>query len=73
MPSSLFTPERAVHATTLALTLLLVSCGHVLPRHTLTAGTSQRGDGIASQGAPSRLWPEADGGSTLEYSTQPFG
>lgn len=24
-------------------------------------------------GAPSRVWPEADGGHTLEYATQPFG
>jgi hypothetical protein len=28
---------------------------------------------IARQGTPTRIWPEPDGGRTLEYSMQPFG
>jgi hypothetical protein len=28
---------------------------------------------LAQQGPPSRVWSEPEGGSTLEYATQPFG
>lgn len=37
------------------------------PGHTTGAEVLQR------YGAPSRVWPEADGGRTLEYGSQPFG
>jgi hypothetical protein len=34
---------------------------------------SARPDVMAQQGLPKHVWPDADGGSTLEYSQQPFG
>ena len=57
---------------TLALAAL-GGCAHGLPERALKAGVSRRADVVASQGEPTRTWPEADGGSTLEYATQPFG
>jgi hypothetical protein len=51
----------------------LTGCASALPARTLSPGVSLRADVIASQGTPTRVWPEADGGSTLEYATQPFG
>lgn len=39
----------------------------------LTAGLSTAADVAARYGSPQRVWPEADGGQTLEYSSQPFG
>lgn len=46
---------------------------HLVPSLALRVGSSQRADIIASQGQPTRIWPEPDGGSTLEYATQPLG
>ena len=62
-----------IAATWLAGAALLVGCAHGLPEQSLRVGISQRADVIASQGQPRHVWPEADGGSTLEYTTQPFG
>lgn len=39
----------------------------------LKPGTSREADVVALYGAPSRVWPEADGGRTLTYTTQPMG
>jgi len=39
----------------------------------LIVGVSQQADVLASFGQPVRRWPDADGGQTLEYSSQPFG
>ena len=44
---------------------------HVAPG--LQVGISGREDVVARYGRPSRTWADADGGSTLEYATQPFG
>jgi hypothetical protein len=63
----------AVQAAVLAASLGLTGCASVLPGRVLSPGVSQRAEVIASQGTPTRVWPEADGGSTLEYATQPFG
>ncbi len=46
---------------------------HLAPAHALRVGTSRRDEIVASQGQPTRVWPEPDGGSTLEYATQPSG
>ena len=43
------------------------------PSQGLVAGLSQQADVLASFGQPVRQWPNADGGQTLEYSSQPFG
>jgi hypothetical protein len=51
----------------------LPGCMHLMPNLALRVGASQRADIIASQGQPTRVWPEPGGGSTLEYATQPFG
>lgn len=42
-------------------------------RQHLVVGVSQQADVLASFGPPVRSWPNADGGQTLEYSSQPFG
>jgi hypothetical protein len=39
----------------------------------LRIGISQQEDIVLRHGKPSRIWSEPDGGSTLEYATQPFG
>ena len=43
------------------------------PTQRLVLGVSQQADVLARFGPPVRRWPNADGGQTLEYSTQPFG
>ncbi len=50
--------------------LLLAGCA-TAPR--LEAGISRSEDVLAAYGQPRRIWPEADGGRTLEYSSQPMG
>jgi len=57
--------------TALALcAALLAGCATAPP---LRPGTSRSEDVIAAYGQPKRVWPEADGGRTLEYSSQPMG
>jgi hypothetical protein len=51
----------------------LVACSTVDPLRVLRLGASTRNDVVAIQGAPTRVWQDADGGSTLEYAEQPFG
>lgn len=58
----------------LALCSLLMA-GCATPDHDarLQPGVSRSEDVIAAYGQPKRVWPEADGGRTLEYSSQPMG
>jgi len=49
---------------------LLAGCASPPP---LLPGSSRSEDVIAAYGQPKRVWPEADGGRTLEYSSQPMG
>ena len=59
---------------TLLLVLALTACvGLGSPGPRLVVGVSQQADVLASFGPPVRSWPNADGGQTLEYSSQPFG
>jgi hypothetical protein len=51
-------------------TALLAGCATAPP---LLPGTSRSEDVIAAYGQPKRIWPETDGGRTLEYSSQPMG
>jgi hypothetical protein len=57
----------------LAAWLALTACASADPMRALRLGSSARADVQAQQGLPTRVWPDADGGSTLEYSQQPFG
>jgi hypothetical protein len=54
-------------------TALLAGCATPDRDARLQAGVSREADVVAIYGQPGRIWPEADGGRTLEYSTQPMG
>lgn len=56
-----------------ALVGLLCGCATLDRADDLQLGSSTAASVIARYGPPVRIWPEADGGQTLEYSTQPFG
>jgi len=59
---------------TLALcTALLAGCATPDRDARLQAGVSREADIVALYGQPRRVWPEPDGGRTLEYSSQPRG
>jgi hypothetical protein len=53
--------------------LVLAACVALAPERAWQPGMTTRDDIIRSQGQPTQVWPDADGGSTLEYNTQPFG
>ena len=55
------------------LVLLLAACATPLDDSRLVVGRSTLAEVQALFGAPTRTWPEADGGSTLEYAQQPYG
>ena len=55
-------------------TLLLAGCVTAPDRDArLQPGVSRGEDVMALYGQPRHIWPEADGGRTLEYSNQPMG
>jgi hypothetical protein len=61
---------------TLVISLMLcalAACANVDPSRSLRAGVSSRADVVTSQGQPTRVWQDDDGGKTLEYAEQPFG
>jgi hypothetical protein len=62
----------ALTALTLSA-LLLAGCATLDRDARLQPGVSRSEHVIALYGPPTRVWPEADGGRTLEYSTQPMG
>lgn len=66
---------RRVAPPLLACLLLALLSGCATPDRDprLQPGLSAEADVRARLGAPSRVWPEADGGRTLAYSTQPMG
>jgi hypothetical protein len=57
----------------LSVSVLSGCAGLGSPTQRLVLGVSQQADVLARFGPPVRRWPNADGGQTLEYSTQPFG
>jgi hypothetical protein len=57
----------------LGCALLLAGCATPDRDARLKPGLSQEQDVIALYGPPRRTWPEASGGRTLEYSSQPMG
>ena len=62
--------------TTLLLAAALLglsACANMDTDPRLVPGTSQSADVLSAYGQPTRSWPDADGGQTLEYASQPFG
>lgn len=55
------------------LTAGLGGCATPIKDERLQPGVSTGTELLQYYGQPSRVWPEADGGRTLEYATQPFG
>jgi len=59
---------------TLALcSLLMAGCATPGRDARLQPGVSRGEDVVAFYGQPTRVWPETDGGRTLEYASQPMG
>lgn len=54
-------------------TALLAGCAMLDRDARLQPGVSREAEVLAIYGQPRRIWPETDGGHTLEYSSQPFG
>lgn len=64
----------AALAPTLACAVaLLAGCATPERDARLQPGTSREADVVALYGQPGRVWPDPDGGRTLEYATQPLG
>lgn len=64
----------ALSATVAAVMVAaLGGCATPVKDERLRPGASTGAEVQQYYGAPSRVWPEADGGRTLEYATQPFG
>ena len=55
------------------LVMLLGACATPLDDSRLVIGRSTQAEVQALVGKPTRIWPEADGGITLEYAQQPYG
>lgn len=64
-----------VGATTVAVVaaVALAGCATPVKDERMRPGATTGADVQQFYGAPTRVWPEADGGRTLEYATQPFG
>ncbi|MEJ6005823.1 outer membrane protein assembly factor BamE [Paucibacter sp. AS339] len=54
------------------LLLALAACASLDPGRSITPGMAAT-EVMARYGQPTRVWPDADGGRTLEYSQQPMG
>ena len=68
MPSS-----RRTLPSLLLCAALLAGCATPDRDPRLQPGRSNEAEVVALYGQPGRVWPEADGGRTLEYSGQPMG
>jgi len=66
---------RSLWPTLAAMLLATLLGGCATPGHDprLAVGRATGSDVQARYGPPTRIWPEADGGHTLEYAHQPFG
>jgi len=60
-------------ATLTLCAALLAGCATPGRDARLQPGASGEADVVALYGQPTRVWPDAGGGRTLEYSTQPWG
>lgn len=63
----------AALASVVIVAALLAGCATPDRDARLQPGVSSEANVLAIYGQPGRVWPEADGGRTLEYSTQPLG
>ncbi len=61
------------HLLILALLSLLVACATPVRDDRLVVGRSSVAQAEGLYGKPTHIWPEPDGGQTLEYAQQPFG
>jgi len=66
-------PHHLLTALALAAALAMAGCATLGRADDLVVGSSTAETVIARYGPPVQVWPEADGGRTLEYSSQPFG
>ena len=64
---------RQQHFIALALTALLAACATPANDPRASLGRTSLTEAQALYGTPTRVWPEADGGQTLEYAGQPWG
>jgi len=65
---------RTVGMAAIAAAIVTLSgCATPVRDERLRPGVTTSAEVQQYYGAPSRVWPEADGGHTLEYATQPFG
>jgi hypothetical protein len=53
--------------------VVMTACAAFAPERAWQPGINTRDDIVRTQGQPTRIWSDTDGGSTLEYATQPFG
>lgn len=60
-------------AVAVVATVALGGCTTLLKDQRLQPGVTTGAQVQQLYGPPSHVWPEADGGHTLEYATQPFG
>ncbi len=60
-------------AVAVVATVALGGCTTLLKDQRLQPGVTTGAQVQQLYGPPSYVWPEADGGHTLEYATQPFG
>ncbi|TDP61595.1 hypothetical protein [Roseateles toxinivorans] len=65
--------RRSALILSLALSLGLGACAHLGRDPQLSPALSTGDDVVARYGPPARIWTNADGGRTLEYSQQPWG
>lgn len=65
--------KQSIQRLAAAASLALLAACAAPPETLLQPGRSTEADVRASQGTPTRVWPQADGGRTLQYATQPFG
>lgn len=62
-----------LRALSLALLVLLTACATPGDDRRMVVGRSTVAEAQSFYGQPTRVWPEADGGKTLEYAQQPYG
>jgi len=70
---SFATPFLLRSRLVLVVLALLAGCATPAGDPRLSVGRSTAAEVQALYGPPTRVWPEADGGSTLEYAHQPYG
>ena len=65
--------RRTTNLLLVSALLALAGCATMERDQRLVPGVSQSADVLSAYGQPKRSWADAEGGQTLEYSSQPFG